>query len=169
MKKENKTIWTNVLSDDDIAFFTTLMFDFMENKINYFDFVNISEKRGYNIVANTEISSVKKLTIDQYESLINRIKSNIILYSDINYFVLSNDEYDNIIMTIDRPSIEIAADYGDKRAKDIMQGIYKTEYNVLHGKLPSTSISVYAQDDFMYYISNPNEYIENFFNKKMCK
>lgn len=169
MKKEKKIIWTNVLSDEDIAFFTTLMFDFMEGKINFNDFIELGKQKGYIVKPNIDIALKNASTDEKKDTLMKKIESNTITYRDVKKFILSNDEYDKILMHIDRIGIGIAANYGDKRAIFMMQGINKTEYNILHGKEVSEPIYDYEKEDFMKYVNNPNEYIEEIFNKKRGK
>lgn len=169
MKKEKKIVWTNVLNDDDIAFFTTLMFDFMEGKVNFNDLIELGKQKGYIVKPNIDIALKNASTDERKDTLMKKIENNTITYRDVKKFILSNNEYDKILMHIDRIGIGIAANYGDKRAIFMMQGINKTEYNILHGKETSEPIYDDEKEDFMKYVNNPSEYIEEIFNKKRGK
>lgn len=169
MKKEKKIIWTNILNKDDIAYFTTLMFDFREGKISFNDFINLGKQKGYVVKPNIDIVLKNVSTDERKDILMKKIESNTITYRDVKKFILSNEDYEKILMEIDRIGIEIAAGKGDERAVFMMKSINISEYNRLHGKESREPIYDDEIDDFNAYVANPNLYIENYWNKKRTK
>lgn len=162
MIKNNKVqmpAWTNNFPEDDIVKIWELKESFMLDEISYKEFEGKMQKLGYKVKVDVEIPNTRKLTIDMYKELKERLRNGNYLSEDINHYIFIDKDGKEYKGDLNYKSIEIAAKKGSKRAQETMYSIRKQQYNIMQGFLPFDDIIYTA--DFQKFLENPNEYVEN--------
>ena len=160
MKNKQIPVWTNCFPEDDVAKIWELKESFLLDEISYKEFESEMQKLGYKVKVDVEIPKTRKLTIDMYKELKERLRNRDYLSEDINHYIFVDKYGKEYEGDLNYESIEIAAKKGSKRAQEIMYSIRKQQYNIMHGFLPSDDITC-GMEDFQKFLENPNEYVEN--------
>lgn len=133
-KNINYIEYEKALTDQEILFYSQIITQFKDGKIDFANLKNTFLNYGVEIDAILYDFSTQKTTITDAETRNKRVKEQNYLYSDINYFVLTSTDFRNVVFRIDYKAIEVLSNYGIPEYQEIMISILKTQLKNSYNK-----------------------------------
>lgn len=124
--KNNELInYGDILTDKEILVYARILDAFAKKRINYQSLEKLFAENGVNVRPLLYDNSIY-LTMADYNAAHERFARKEYVYSDIRSFILSNNEFQNIMFGLDYKSVEVLANSGDLEYKECLRIILKT-------------------------------------------
>lgn len=127
MKTDNYyTRYDEILTDNEIFNYALLVDEFMRGQITYKE---LKEKfsNEYGIEVRADYAFPTGMTTEEHSNYIDRINSENPSYNDISYFIISGENFKNVIFRIDYKVIEVLANNNVRYYMEVYKAILETQ------------------------------------------
>ena len=131
MQKNNNYVrYNDALTDNEILLCAQIINKFKKNEIDFQTLKVLFLNHGIDIEAVPNDYHKRKITVDEAKAIEKRISDQKYNYDDIDYFILSSKDFNDVIFRMDYKAVEILANYGDPEYQRIL--ISTLTFQLLH-------------------------------------
>jgi len=127
MKKTEIKYYDKVLSKLDIISIGLIIRKYEKGIITYQEMKNQLQSKNITLKPVVIDFSTVKVTIKAAEELKKRISTENYIPSDLNGYLISGVNYQDVLVRYDRAMIEALAEYGDEDSKKALESLVKWE------------------------------------------